>query len=644
MEAVRSGSEQQWQFNNEHNEAIAHLTVTERENIRLHLQAQENPEFAVEYHTPDGVVTYKVMPGAGPSMDDLAMPTLPGPTTYKAAMQSANWRGWLKNFIDEIEGQIEVGCFHWAVLPPGHKLLNPICVFTQKLHADFTFERGKCRVVVDQSRGKPGEYADVSAYVAQLASWKCQVAVAVELKGKLYSGDWTQAYLNAINTAEQYMRVPEGIVRKYARDGTAMVFRLAKALYGGKGSAGLWDSCADNYHISLGFVRSHSDPRSYTLRRGTALINVIICTDDTSTMVPSEEFYPGSQELYEWYQGKLAADFMRENGSAGFTNKGLLKEFIGIKCEQNDDGTIVLDMTRYNEELVKRHGFAQAHRASAPGKPGKILSEVDCACPDDENPPDATAYRSKVGGCLWLCRVALPIIAYQVCALARFNHAPGKVHWDAVNDLMRYLCTCADPRIVYKRTGKPLYYYVDSDFLPNYGTGMDNRRSTTGYCAFLAGACVNHCSRRQTTLATSTAHAEYLAAFECGRDALRLRVLLADMGLPQAGATTIFEDNEICIRMSETKSSTPRMQYLDARYHWLREAVVHAKTIRLVHCSTTEMVADVLTKPLGSYEIKRFHGALSGTAPIPHPPFAGEYGRIGMSLHKPETMPLLSDV
>ena len=132
-----------------------------------------------------------------------------------------------------------------------------------------------------------------------------------------------------------------------------------------------------------------------------------------------------------------------------------LKEFIGIKCEQNDDGTIVLDMTRYNEELVKRHGFAQAHRASAPGKPGKILSEVDCACPDDENPPDATAYRSKVGGCLWLCRVALPIIAYQVCALARFNHAPGKVHWDAVNDLMRYLSTSADPRIVYKRTGKP---------------------------------------------------------------------------------------------------------------------------------------------------------------------------------------------
>jgi hypothetical protein len=76
------------------------------------------------------------------------------------------------------------------------------------------------------------------------------------------------------------------------------------------------------------------------------------------------------------------------------------------------------------------------------------------------------------------------------------------------------------PQLNLPKTGEPLYYYVDSDFLPNYGTGMDNWRSTTGYCAFLAGACVTHCSRRQKALATSTAHAEYLAAFKCGRDAL----------------------------------------------------------------------------------------------------------------------------
>jgi hypothetical protein len=70
-----------------------------------------------------------------------------------------------------------------------------------------------------------------------------------------------------------------------------------------------------------------------------------------------------------------------------------------------------------------------------------------------------------------------------------------------------------------------------------------------------------------------------------------------------------------------------------------------AKTIRLVHCSTTEMVADVLTKPLGSYEIKRFHGALS-RALLPYLIRRSQVSMdaLAMSLHKPEAMPLLPDV
>jgi hypothetical protein len=224
------------------------------------------------------------------------------------------------------------------------------------------------------------------------------------------------------------------------------------------------------------------------------------------------------------------------------------------------------------------------------------------------------------------------------------NHAPGRHHWDASSDALRWLASASDARLVFRRTAEPLYYYVDSDFLPNYGTGFDNRRSTTGYCAFVAGACIHHVSRRQTTVATSTAHAEYLAAFDAARDAIRMRIILADMGLPQVDATTMFEDNATCIKMSEASASTPRMQHLDARYHWLREQVVIDGTLRLVYCKSGDMVADALTKPLTGPEVNRFHGAFSGLRPIPHPAFAGSYGRIGLSLHKPELFPLLSDV
>ena len=95
-----------------------------------------------------------------------------------------------------------------------------------------------------------------------------------------------------------------------------------------------------------------------------------------------------------------------------------------------------------------------------------------------------------------------------------------------------------------RHSNEPLYYYVDSDFLPNYGTSFDNRRSTTGYCAFLAGACAHHSSRRQSTVATSTAHAEYLAAFEA---ATFLRVLAFLSLAPR-----------LCLRTTNSAFACPR--------------------------------------------------------------------------------------
>ena len=369
---------------------------------------------------------------------------------------------------------------------------------------------------------------------------------------------------------------------------------------------------------------------------------MVLATDDTSICVPHEKYFPGSMALYKEYVGALQKDFKCHDGTEGFVAKGPAKEFIGVGVDQSQPGKIILDMRAVATDIVKSTGFANSHLAVAPGAPHTILSELDCADPDDPDAPNRTAYRSRIGKCLWVSRGALPAFQYHVSALARMNHAPGRVHWNASSDALRWLATASDARIKFERTGEPLYYYVDSDFLPNYGTRFDNRRSTTGYCAFFAGACINHVSRRQTTVATSTAHAEYLAAFDAGRDALRIRILLSDLGIPQVGPTTMFEDNATCIKMTDSTASTPRMQHLDARYHWLREQVVHDKLLRFVYCKSGDMVADALTKPLSGPEVQRFHGAFSGFNPIPHPPFGDQHGRIGKSIE--EAFPLLSDV
>ena len=607
-------------------DAFGALTTDDRIVLMEHMNsaAYASTTIVAELVYPGGTASYTLRPG--PSPNHTVSPTIAGPASYKAAMASPQWKSWLTAIHNEIKGQFESGCWHWASLPPGKRALRNVLVLTQKLHADFTVERPKARICVDGSCEKPGEYADISAFVAQLGTFKLLCAAMVELEGQIYSGDWTQAYLFAVNTSETYMVSSQAMKPRYDSAGVRMVLRLVRALYGGKGSAGLWDACCDVWHTEYGFVRSLADPRLYVLIRGTARISMVLATDDTAIGVPSDKLYPGSMKMYRTYVRDLQAAFQKANGTSGYTDKGLSVEFIGVGVDQTTPGEIILDMTATARNIVKKHGFEGAIRCLTPAVPHIVLSERDCIKPGTEGAPDQTAYRSRVGSMLWITRCALPIAAYQTGALARMNHAPGHAHWNASSTLLRWLATCADPRLRLHRTGKPAYMYVDSDFLPNYGTVFDNRRSTTGFCAFLAGACVSHTSRRQKTIATSTAHAEYLAAFEAGRAALRIRILLADMGLPQAGATTMFEDNQSCLQMTESPCATSKMQHLDARFHWLREQVVKLKLLRLVYCPTTDQVADCLTKPLPAQAIARFHGAMSGFAPIEHPPLGVSFG------------------
>jgi hypothetical protein len=177
-----------------------------------------------------------VIEGPGPSTGTcgicISAPTLPGPSGYQRALATPERHGWLNAIHDEVLGQKLAGCFHWARLPPGSKLLRNVLVLTTKLHPDFTIERLKARYCVDGSCEKPGEYADVCAHVAHLSTFKTQVASTAELEGEIYSGDWTLAYLRAVNTMPQYMREYSCMNNpKWDEWGNRLVLKIDRALY-----------------------------------------------------------------------------------------------------------------------------------------------------------------------------------------------------------------------------------------------------------------------------------------------------------------------------------------------------------------------------------------------------------------------------
>ena len=112
-----------------------------------------------------------------------------------------------------------------------------------------------------------------------------------------------------------------------------------------------------------------------------------------------------------------------------------------------------------------------------------------------------------------------PDITYSVSNLARFSQHPTREHWTGVKRLLRYLKGTADLGILYTREKSgELRGYTDAD----WGGDQDSRISTSGYVFLRAGGAVSWKSRKQQTVALSTAEAEYVAASAAAQEAIWL--------------------------------------------------------------------------------------------------------------------------
>ena len=104
-------------------------------------------------------------------------------------------------------------------------------------------------------------------------------------------------------------------------------------------------------------------------------------------------------------------------------------------------------------------------------------------------------------------------------------------------------------------------------------------------------------SKKQETVAQSTAEAEYIAAAAAVNQAVWLRKILANLNQNQSDATEICCDNQSAVAMAKNPVFHGRTKHIKIKYHFVREAEAEGE-VRIVHCNSEEQVADILTKAL----------------------------------------------
>ena len=205
---------------------------------------------------------------------------------------------------------------------------------------------------------------------------------------------------------------------------------------------------------------------------------------------------------------------------------------------------------------------------------------------------DITSYRGMIDSLLYLT-ASMPDIMFSTCLRARFQANPKESHLIAVKRIFKYLKGTPNLGIWYpKGTCFDLIGYTDSDFA---GCKID-RKSPSGSCQFLGRRLVSWYSKKQHSVSTSTAEAEYIAAGSCCAQILWIRNQLRDYG-PLLNKIPIFCDNTSAIAISNNPVQHSRTKHIDIRYHFIREHVING-TVELRFVPTKQQLADIFTKPL----------------------------------------------
>ena len=110
--------------------------------------------------------------------------------------------------------------------------------------------------------------------------------------------------------------------------------------------------------------------------------------------------------------------------------------------------------------------------------------------------------------------------------------------------------------------------YSDSD---NVGCKVD-RKNISGRCHLLGRLLVSWSSKKQNSVALSTAETEYIAAGACCAQILYMKQTLLDYGVVLEKVPLLC-DNESAVKLENNPVQHSRTKHIDICHHFLRDHV-----------------------------------------------------------------------
>ena len=569
-----------------------------------------DPRYDSYYNHPKAFITQCLL-AADSENDNL-------PETLEQAMSSAESLQWGESMCDEMRSILENNTWKLVLRPNnGAKVIQGRWVFRTKTDVNGKLIKYKSRWVVRGFQQEEGaNFTDTFASVVKPMSYKILFSIAATQNLEVEQMDVKTAFLNSPINDTVYVEQPHGFevsteaeesklkaellsiqkdqnfaYPKSKRSNIRLVCKLERALYGLKQAPRAWYETLSEFMKKCNLTALRSDYAVFGNSDRSILVAVYV--DDLLIFGKDKNKIQNlKNHLHQRFQ-------MSDMGNA--------HHYLGMQIRRDRNARIIfLDQEKYIRIILERFNMLDCNAVSTPMETGlKLSKRADTATPQEIN------QYQKLMGCLEYAAIATrPDITFSVHRLAQFASNPDTIHYNAAKRILRYLKGTSKFSLVFKGNQEEkfeLFGYSDAD----WAGSTEDRKSISGYCFYLNHSLISHMSKKQKTIALSTAESETHAAVQATKEAIWLRNILEELGFRQSGATTLYCDNQAAIALSHNPEYHSRSKHVDIQYHFLRQHV-EMKTVSLKFVRSEEMAADGLTKALSRPKHDQFCKFMQG--------------------------------
>jgi hypothetical protein len=529
------------------------------------------------------------------------------PRSLKEALATEQRQSWLDAKDKECNSFKERQTYVLPSVPidqiPKELIIPSKIVFDIKTHPDGSFDKFKIRIVARGDRWNNVYRLETYAGTARTESIKIILAVAAELDMYLESVDVKTAFLYAPLKQDEviYMRRPAGLTDADMPE----IVQLTHCIYGLPSASAYFRSHSDEVLKKIGFRPTISDPQVYTMRENGDLIIV-------STHVDDFGFASTSQSLIAKVKADLAKTYEISSNSD-------MSSYLGLNIVRNRKlKQIFVNQPGYVSDLISQYQLSDSYE-SYPSTPMRTDYGVRLEANVSLNEKLDTLlqveqireYQSRVGACSYLAIQSRPDILYAVNTLSRKTKSPNLEDWEAINRLLYYIVGTRDlGLLLHSGEGIILYATVDASYAVH-----GDLKSHTG-CTLHIGrhsGSFRSLTKKQSVMADSSTIAEYIGAHLASKEIMWTRNFLFELGFQQKEPTTLYEDNQSTIKLIGKPGNGNKTKHIDLRFNFIREQVAQGN-IQIEYLPTTEMISDILTKPLGTSAFVYLRSLLLGTS------------------------------